>query len=158
MTNVPLINGLIYKPNAITNIQITEISKDLNFVSFNQNMKFGPLPPSFQCLVNIAHSELPSNLANRVPLFNQFIANSYNVGDGIKHHVDLPRFSDGILVANLIGTCQFDFKRGNEKLGLNLNVGDVLILYGEARWDWSHGIDAVDCYRTSLTLRHLNPE
>lgn len=99
-------------------------------------------------------------------MFDQLIANFYEPGEGLVPHIDLERFEDGILVANLQGTCIMDFTKSNSVYSTFLDVGDVIILSGKARWEWKHGIKesksdvhlGVSVPRTrriSLTLRKL---
>ncbi|KAF9435664.1 hypothetical protein BGZ76_005777 [Entomortierella beljakovae] len=45
----------------------------------------------------------------RSPLFDQSIMNLYFPGDGIKPHVDLARFEDGIVVISLLSAINMDF-------------------------------------------------
>jgi hypothetical protein len=137
----------------------------------NQRMEFGTL--SFPQLEMIARNNFPAHLLRflrliRDPLFDQSIANYYSPGEGIVHHIDLHRFCDGILIANLRGTCIIEFKKHPRKLKLFLEPGDVLLLHGQARWEWTHGIperdfDVIDgvfikrTERISLTLRKMRP-
>ena len=106
----------------------------------------------------------------RTPFFDQMIANYYSPGDGLKSHIDIPhKFDDGILVVSLKGTCVFEFTKDDRVVRQLLSPGDVVGLYGEARWKWSHGIPArkLDLWdgnvyhrteRISVTLRRLLPE
>ncbi|KAG0022187.1 hypothetical protein BGZ80_000818 [Entomortierella chlamydospora] len=45
----------------------------------------------------------------RIPLFDQSIMNLYYPGDGIKPHVDLARFEDGIVIISLLSAINMDF-------------------------------------------------
>jgi len=122
----------------------------------------------------------------------QVILNLYNPGEGITPHVDLlQRFGDGILGISLGSGCVMRFRKVPPSSGLDSNSialdndeywdlylpeRSVLILSGEARYDWTHGIDAqmhdlVQCegdeneeptmiargVRLSLTFRWLLP-
>ncbi|KAF8928277.1 hypothetical protein EDD21DRAFT_366920 [Dissophora ornata] len=46
---------------------------------------------------------------SRAPLFDQSIMNLYYPGNGIKPHVDLARFEDGIIVISLLSAINMDF-------------------------------------------------
>jgi alkylated DNA repair dioxygenase AlkB len=112
--------------------------------------------------------------------FNSFILEK---GEGIRSHVDLQKFDDGILIVSLLSSCvmimtpasetQKHATSYNEEGNLDdgvpilLRPGDVLALVGPARWDWAHCIPAraVDNMngdiiqrgsRVSITLRKLN--
>ncbi|KAK4046407.1 hypothetical protein OIV83_006066 [Microbotryomycetes sp. JL201] len=90
---------------------------------------------------------------------------------GISRHVDLAtRFEDGIVGISLCGSTVMEFERQSTVHALLLRPGDVLVLSGEARWQWKHGIayrheDTISedgdtytlCRRTrmSITLRRL---
>lgn len=104
-------------------------------------------------------------------------------GEGIRSHVDLQKFDDGILIISLLSSCvmimtpaseelknassyQIDEIADNEGILIHLRPGDVLALTGSARWDWAHGIPAreIDVIhgeqiqrgtRVSITLRKL---
>ncbi|OAE34067.1 hypothetical protein AXG93_4280s1160 [Marchantia polymorpha subsp. ruderalis] len=52
---------------------------------------------------------LPRQILEREPLFDQMIANSYQPGEGIRAHVDLMRFEDGIAIVSLLSTCIMTF-------------------------------------------------
>jgi hypothetical protein len=85
----------------------------------------------------------------------QAILNLYNPGEGISPHVDLlHRFGDGIIGLSLGSGCVMRFRkeRGEEVLGIEgldnrdhwdlyLPERTVLVLSGEARYGWTHGIE-----------------
>lgn len=52
----------------------------------------------------------PVELASRRPLFNQMIVNSYSPGQGIRAHVDLASFADGIVSVSLHSPVVMDFR------------------------------------------------
>ncbi len=141
----------------------------------------------------------------RCPVFDQMIVNSYKPGEGIKSHIDLMRFDDGIAIMSLGSPAMMTFTK-TEALGTAMNQsdveiqaasskicnacsdnklvsayssnnsqninclqqnivlepGDLLLLHGEARYRWEHGIAAQQhCslssaeHRVSVTLRKL---
>ncbi|EPQ30890.1 uncharacterized protein PFL1_01787 [Pseudozyma flocculosa PF-1] len=83
----------------------------------------------------------------------QLILNLYRPGEGLSSHVDLMRFGDGIMLASF-GAPQrgvvMEFTRVAQDQhaeqtivhSLFLPSGSLLILSGEARYDWKHGIPA----------------
>ncbi|KAI3506631.1 hypothetical protein L1887_21191 [Cichorium endivia] len=162
--------------------------------SHNQAMRFGDLPTWAKELTTcirevIQYSDynpesmkkdeqeviFPSELLHREPLFNQLIVNSYQPGEGICAHVDLMRFEDGIALVSLESSCVMHFSRevaNNEKesqvrIPVYLTPGSLLLISGEARFEWKHeinrkpgfqkwdGLEIDQKRRTSITLRKL---
>jgi alkylated DNA repair dioxygenase AlkB len=111
---------------------------------------------------------------------------------GICAHVDLLQFEDGIAILSLESSCVMHFARlpegssrcqydyqardpkefpstGEEKIPVLLEPGDLILLSGEARYDWTHEINRSEdsqvwggetitqSRRTSVTLRKLIP-
>ncbi|KIM26789.1 hypothetical protein M408DRAFT_177752 [Serendipita vermifera MAFF 305830] len=106
----------------------------------------------------------------------QVIFNRYVPGEGISAHVDLlQRYDDGIIGVSLGSGCAMDFKAVDPpdlEMSLWLPVNSVIVLEGDARYKWTHGIkglhgdvirdettDNVQWVpretRTSITLRWL---
>ncbi|KAL8160680.1 hypothetical protein V2J09_002217 [Rumex salicifolius] len=126
---------------------------------------------------------MPSHLLWREPFFDQLICNVYQPGEGICAHVDLMRFEDGIAIASLESSCVMHFSRvgsvssGNiieaehatttNKVPVYLTPGSLVIMWGEARYNWRHEINRKAGFqiwegqeldqkrRTSITLRKL---
>lgn len=100
----------------------------------------------------------------------QAIINLYSPGEGITPHVDLlGRFGDGIIGVSLGSGCVMDFRRAStteekggygagqdidarddgywdedgkrKRWGLYLPVRSVLVMSGDARYRWTHGIE-----------------
>ncbi|ORX62790.1 hypothetical protein DM01DRAFT_324552 [Hesseltinella vesiculosa] len=157
------------------------------FGANNQAMRFGSLSHHLQWLADIVHQKslLPPSINDRLPLFDQAIYNRYDKGQGIKPHVDLARFEDGIVILSLLSSCCMEMRLANDEalkqgygyrgegahagVDLLLHPGDILLLTGAARWAWTHGIperlaDDVDGQytvrgnRVSVTLRKMVPE
>ncbi|KAK9809156.1 hypothetical protein WJX72_010367 [[Myrmecia] bisecta] len=141
-------------------------------MSTNQAMRFGGLPEWAVQLAALlpVQQAFPAEIASRQPLFDQLIANSYQPGEGIKAHIDLLRFADGICIASFCSPAIMHFTRdGCQRQSLLLEPGDVLLLCGEARYAWEHGIDSCQedvwqsrkikrARRMSVTLRKLLPQ
>lgn len=100
--------------------------------------------------------------------FHQCIVNDYLGGQGIKPHRDREFFGDVVLGISLLEPVVMDFKclRTNEVRALLLEPRSVLVMQGEARWRWQHGITAAPNLlyrgrhlprgrRTSLTFRTI---
>ncbi|XP_020797839.1 alkylated DNA repair protein alkB homolog 8 [Drosophila serrata] len=103
---------------------------------------------------------------------DQLTVNEYEPGHGIPPHVDThSAFLDPILSLSLQSDVVMDFRRGEELVQVRLPRRSLLIMSGEARYDWTHGIrpkhiDVVPSAsgglttqargkRTSLTFRRL---
>ncbi|XP_017753532.1 PREDICTED: alkylated DNA repair protein alkB homolog 8 [Eufriesea mexicana] len=73
--------------------------------------------------------------------YDQLTINHYLPGQGIPPHIDThSSFEDSILSLSLGSACIMDFKRENEKVAIFLPPRSLLIMSGEARYAWSHGI------------------
>ncbi|MEO6014366.1 MAG: alpha-ketoglutarate-dependent dioxygenase AlkB [Devosia sp.] len=100
---------------------------------------------------------------------DQVIVNEYLPGQGIAPHVDCePCFGDIIASLSLGSACvmQFDSVSSGARLSKQIERRSLLVLQGEARFDWKHGIparktDVVDGLnfprerRVSLTFRNV---
>ena len=102
----------------------------------------------------------PARVLARARLFDQVIVNAYRPGEGLRPHVDLDAFADGVAVVSLESAVDMDMypprddepserddermseQPSNEPVPVRLHPGDVLFLAGEARWRWRHGIAA----------------
>ena len=84
-------------------------------------------------------------------VFDQMIVNNYVPGDGLKPHVDLHAFADGVAVVSLQSAVVMDMyppmvcgggggMEYETSYPVWLAPGDVLFLSGDARWRWRHGI------------------
>jgi len=174
----PAITGLFIAKGALLPDELASILSGMTgkgwFVgerSNNQVMIFGAIPAFLDRVQEIGKELLVPGLRGREPVFNQGICNRYFPGQGLKQHVDLTRFENGIIVASITGTCSFEFMKmgGSEVIPVFLEPGDVISLNGEARWNWTHGIpertvDVVDgkeiarTERISVTLRRMEPD
>ncbi|KAG8802684.1 hypothetical protein FRC17_006365, partial [Serendipita sp. 399] len=87
---------------------------------------------------------------NVEPRSRQVILNRYKPGEGISPHVDLlDRYDDGIIGISLGSGCAMDFARVESPEGeldtstqksIWLEENSVLVLEGDARYKWTHGI------------------
>lgn len=73
-------------------------------------------------------------VAQREPLFDQLIANKYEPGEGLKPHVDLMRFQDGVAILSLQSSAILSFTKLDKKVDVLAVPGDLLLLEGEARF------------------------
>ena len=77
----------------------------------------------------------------------QAIINLYRPGEGISPHIDLlQRFDDGIIGVSLQSGCVMKFakKESGQTHSLYLPPRSIIVLTGEARYIWTHGIDGVE--------------
>ncbi|XP_076762827.1 tRNA (carboxymethyluridine(34)-5-O)-methyltransferase alkbh8 [Xylocopa sonorina] len=73
--------------------------------------------------------------------YDQLTINHYLPGQGIPPHIDThSAFEDSILSLSLSSACIMDFKKDDEKVSVLLPPRSLLIMSGEARYAWSHGI------------------
>eukprot|EP00967_Tisochrysis_lutea_P071740 scaffold95416_cov18-Tisochrysis_lutea.AAC.2 len=73
------------------------------------------------------HAPTSFQVASREPLFNQMIINRYNPGDGIRPHVDLMRFEDGIAVISLGDSAVMQFSQPEQNPGHTVQVGIIKV-------------------------------
>lgn len=76
---------------------------------------------------------------------DQVIVNEYLPGQGIAAHVDCePCFGDTIASLSLGSSCVMEFTEldGSRRLSATLHTNSLLILRGDARYGWKHGIPA----------------
>ncbi|MDE0062892.1 MAG: alpha-ketoglutarate-dependent dioxygenase AlkB [Gammaproteobacteria bacterium] len=104
------------------------------------DMHIGPLP---DWLNDIAQRLLSvTDSFDRVP--DQAIVNNYEPGQGIAMHVDRHCFGDTVATVSLGDTWQMDFRPlGGDRsatVHMALAPGSALILSGDARNLWLHGI------------------
>jgi alkylated DNA repair dioxygenase AlkB len=98
---------------------------------------------------------------------DQVIINEYLPGQGIAPHIDCePCFEDTICSLSLGSSCMMEFLKDLSKSSLMLEPCSLLVLSGDARYKWMHGISArkSDHYngnkfwrerRVSLTFRKV---
>ena len=121
-----------------------------------------------QLLTSVPDSELPGNVKDLLfpadqLLSRQLILNLYNGAEGLAPHVDLVhRFADGILLCSFgpqgTGTVMDFTHASKDPHHLFLPSGSVLLLSGEARYEWKHGISArhSDLVRSSDCLHQVD--
>lgn len=128
------------------------------------SMYLGTLPEWAQVLAKRFSAE--GYMAERA---DQMIVNEYLPGQGIARHVDcVPCFADTILSLSLGSACEMQFAhvKTKQRKSLLLEPGSLLVMQGEARHRWQHGIparlsDVVDgvrqprSRRISLTFRRV---
>ena len=104
------------------------------------DMRVGPLPDWLQALARRLYEE--TGLFSCVP--EQVIVNEYGPGQGIGMHTDHPGFGPVVATVSLGDDWEMDFSRPDDgfqaKSHMMLERGSALILTGDARKKWRHGI------------------
>ena len=101
------------------------------------DMKIGVLP---EWLAMLAHKlDEETGLFERVP--EQVIVNEYLPGQGIAMHTDHPGFGPTVCTISLLDDWEMEFSRdGKHKLPALLKRGSCVLLTGDTRYKWKHGI------------------
>lgn len=108
--------------------------------SLDYSMYLGKLP---QWLEKYARRLVERGLITELP--DQVIINEYLPGQGIANHVDCePCFGDTIVSISLSSPCVMNFinTKTYEKRDCVLQPRSAIILKGDSRYSWSHGIAA----------------
>lgn len=119
--------------------------------NIDKSMYVGKLPAWSELIIDKLIFE---GICNRRP--DQIIVNEYNPGQGIADHIDCePCFEDTIISLSLGSTCMMEFKSKYDKSHKReqlLSPKSLIVLTGEARYDWTHGIPS----RLSDTINEFN--
>lgn len=108
--------------------------------AIDPSMHLGDLPDWAN---NIGKRLLRDGLVSKLP--DQVIVNEYVPGQGITPHVDcVPCFGETILSLTLGSGCVMTFEHlhSDAQSECYLNARSLLVIGGEARYDWKHGIPA----------------
>jgi alkylated DNA repair dioxygenase AlkB len=124
-----------------------------------EDMYLGQLPAWLNRIALQLHHD---GLIDTVP--DQVIINEYQPGQGISAHIDCqPCFGHRIFSLSLGSAAIMEFSQaGKEKVEILLASRSVIMLYGEARYNWEHAIPARKLdngiergRRVSLTFRKV---
>ena len=101
------------------------------------DMHIGALPDWLSRLARKLYEE--TGLFERVP--EQVIVNEYQPGQGIAMHIDHPGFGLTVCTISLLDDWEMDFsKNWKDKSPALLQRGSCVLLTGESRQVWQHGI------------------
>lgn len=154
------INGLTYIPNFIDKLEVKSFVDAINSEqwlsdikrrvqhygykydykarSIDYSMFIGQLP----CwAMTMAKRLFDENHIDELP--DQLIINEYQPGQGIANHVDCePCFGDTVISISLGSSCVMDFVnvKTKQKIEIMLESGSLVVLSGDARHKWTHGI------------------
>ncbi|KPH15019.1 alpha-ketoglutarate-dependent dioxygenase AlkB [Chryseobacterium sp. MEBOG06] len=133
------IDNAIWDTNLKRRVQHYGYIYDYKKKNIDQDLKIGKLPDWLISLEGKIKKNF--NLKNS---FDQVIINEYEPGQGISNHIDcIPCFEDIIISVSLLSSCVMQFSKDQEKHELLLNPRSILLLNGDARYNWKHGIKAV---------------
>jgi len=160
MNDIKEIKGLTYIPNYIDKLEVNSFIDAINSEhwlsdikrrvqhygykydykarSIDYSMFIGKLPPWAMTMAKRLFDEKHFDI-----LPDQLIINEYEPGQGIANHVDcVPCFGDTVISISLGSSCVMDFinLRTKQKIEVMLESGSLVVLSGEARHNWTHGI------------------
>lgn len=163
-TNTALeVSGLTYKPGYLSDAEqremlqcvdgeswMTDLSRrvqhygwryDYREKTVSREMKLGALPVWLQGTAKRLHDE---EIFDRTP--DQVIVNEYEPGQGIALHADRNCFGPVVVTISLGDDWEMRFRPVSTKSNaadktLMLECGSVVVLAGDARHKWMHGID-----------------
>ena len=106
--------------------------------TISEDLYRGPLPERFADLAKRLYDS--TGEFDEIP--NQVIVNEYEPGQGIAMHTDHRDFGPAVATISLGDSWSMDFlhERTGRKQSMLLEVGSALVLSGEARREWRHGI------------------
>lgn len=112
--------------------------KAKNMVMSHKDNYIGPLPEFLQ---QVATRLFDEKIFTEIP--DEVLVNEYLPGQGIANHIDcLPCFDDTVVSLSLGSQCIMDLKKEDKTIYKHLEKNSILILKGESRYEWSHGIRA----------------
>ena len=152
--------GLIYTPEFInTEVEaallaqidaapwITDLKRRVQHYGWRYDYKARSVPPDAylgplpEWLTPFAHRLADEGLFETPP--DQAIINEYLPGQGIAPHIDCePCFGPVIASLSLGGSCVMVFSREERKAPITLAPRSMVVMTGEARELWKHGIPA----------------
>lgn len=145
------IDNTVWDTNLKRRVQHYGYMYDYKKKNIDQDLKIDRLPDWLLALESKIGTIF--NLENS---FDQVIINEYEPGQGISNHIDcVPCFEDVIISISLLSSCIMQFSKDAEKYEILLQPRSILLLSGEARYHWKHGIKAVknDKFQNITILR-----
>ena len=160
----PIIAGMSYIPNWINNDEHDKLLSTIDSLPWETTLKrrvqqygyrydyrkaknmvmshndnyIGELP---DFLKEIGNRLCSDGIFPEIP--DEVLINEYEPGQGIANHIDcLPCFTDTVVSLSLGSQCVMDFKSKDKSIFKHLEKNSLLIITGESRYDWSHGIKA----------------
>ena len=163
-TLIQTIDGQLWLIDLKRRVQHYGWKYDYTARNVTSDLKLGELPDWVAEYVNTLHK---NGIFPKIP--DQVIINEYQPGQGISSHVDcVPCFAEIIASLSLGSLCVMDFIHSdtNEKISILLEPRSLILLSGNARYKWKHGIASrkTDKYngstfshsrRISITFRNV---
>lgn len=87
-------------------------------------------------------------------LHNSITINHYLTGQSIPPHIDSLKFDEVIEVLSLGSECLLRFTRGGEAVDVPLPPRSLLVMSGEARYEWEHQVLPCRAERFSIVYRN----
>jgi len=144
---VDKIKGLEYIEDYITEDQEAELLEFLDSIEYDNTLSrktksFGYQYNYYQFSYTEKCEEIPGVLRSLAPDYNQCIINHYKPGQGIAAHTDNTKiFDDKIIIYSLGSDIEMEFIAKHGRVTkLILKRRSLLVLQGEARYDWKHCI------------------
>lgn len=133
-------------------------------IKSKSNAQAPPIPGVLQTLAQHLYSE---GTFAKVP--EQLLINEYTATQGISAHTDANIFGSVVVSISLLEEAEMIFTRESERFSMILEPGSILVMFGEARYEWKHEIKPTKTYykngvrvtksanyrRISLTYRTL---
>lgn len=160
INDISMIKGLTYVPNFINKSEVKRFIDIINNESWLSDLKrrvqhygykydykarsidysmfLGQLP---SWSLSLAHRLFNEKHIDSVP--DQLIINEYKPGQGIANHVDCePCFGNTVISISLGSSCVMSFinLKTKQKIEVMLESGSLVVISGEARYNWTHGI------------------
>lgn len=159
---VPTIPGLQYIPEYLTERQeswligtiekgewLSDLQRKVQHFGYRYSYKLGdknlyPANPFPEWAKRLGRKLREDGIFEEIP--DQLIINDYQPGQGIAHHIDREElFGDKIVSISLLSPYVMEFlkkktKETRDKMKILLEPRSALVISGEARHEWLHGI------------------
>lgn len=158
--DLSLVNGLMYVPRYISateasllwehvdqNPWLRDLKRRVQHYGYkydykarrvDYSMRLGELPSWGRVLASKLTND---GYFSQLP--DQIIVNEYKPGQGISDHIDCePCFEDTVISLSLGSSCVMNLtnKRTGQRIPLFLEPCSIVVLKGQSRYDWMHGI------------------
>lgn len=166
-----IIDGLTYIPNYITEQQQSQLISIIDSKPWTHALQ--RRVQQYGYIYDYSTRSLAWELCDSIPVefraihsttdnINQVIVNEYKPGQGIFPHVDHTKlFGDTIMSLSLLSAVDMNFievKNPSNTKKLTLEPRSLVILTGDARYKYKHGIKAIKrgrSRRVSITYREV---
>jgi alkylated DNA repair dioxygenase AlkB len=139
---------------------ITDLKRRVQHYGFKYDYKAKSVDESMRIADLPLWAERMGNRLVNLGLFStvpdQVIVNEYLPGQGITPHVDcVPCFGEAVASVSLMSPCVMRFisLHGKGTVDVDLIPGSVVLIAGESRYEWKHGIMARKCDRIDGVVR-----